>query len=104
MSYSTITIFSDHTDLSQRSTSLAVSVLIHSFALGVLFFGLIYTPRIVNGARSERYTVRQLVLRTPSSRMQRSVRTDMNPDSQDSAAAALSAADALAAYLRATRK
>jgi hypothetical protein len=104
MSYSTITIFSDHTDLSRRSTSLAVSVLIHCFALGVLFFGLIYTPRFISIAQGERYTVRQLVLRTPSSRTQRSVRTDMQPESQSSSAAALSAADAVAAYLRATRK
>jgi hypothetical protein len=104
MSYSTITIFSDHTDLSQRSTSFAVSLLIHSFAFGVLFFGLIYTPRIVNGPESERYIVRQLVLRTPSSKMQRSLGTYMHPDSQGSASAALSAADAIAAYLQATRK
>jgi hypothetical protein len=104
MSYSTITIFSDHTDLSQRSTSFAVSLLIHSFAFGVLFFGLIYTPRIVNDLQSERYTVRQLVLRTPSSRMQRPLGTYMQPDSQDSASAAPSGADAIAAYLQATRK
>ena len=104
MSYSTITIFSDHTDLSQRSTSFAVSVLIHSFALGLLFFGLMYAPRIVNGPQSERYTIRQLVLQTPSSRMQQSSTKDMNPDSQRSTDAAPAAAGAMAAYLQAMRK
>jgi hypothetical protein len=104
MSYSTITIFSDHTDLSQRSTSFAVSALVHSFALGVLFFGLIYTPRIVNGPQGERFTVRQLVLRTPSSNVRQSVNTDINPDGQSSRAAALSTAGAIAAYLKAMRQ
>jgi hypothetical protein len=104
MSHSTITIFSDHTDSSQGSTSLAVSVLIHSFALGLLFFGLMYTPRIVSSAQSERYTVRQLVLRTPSPRMQESSTNDMSPDSQHSSAASAAAADTMAAYLQAMRK
>jgi hypothetical protein len=104
MSHSTITIFSDHTDSSQGSTSLAISVLIHSFAFGLLFFGLMYTPRIVSSAQSERYTIRQLVLRTPSSRMQQSSTNDMSPDSQRSSAASVAAADAMAAYLQAMRK
>jgi len=104
MSHSTITIFSDHTELSQRPTSFAVSVLIHCFALGVLFFGLMYTPRIVSSTQSERYTVRQLVLRTPSPRLRQPSRGDMGPDSQPSSAAAVAAADAMAAYLQAMRR
>ncbi len=104
MSYSTITIFSDHTDVSQRSASFAVSVLIHGFAMGLLFFGLMYAPRIVNGPPSERYAIRQLVLRTPSSRMQQSSTKDMNPDSQRSTDTAPAAAGAMAAYLQAMRR
>ncbi len=104
MSYSAITIFSDHTDLSQRSTSFAVSVLIHCLVLGPLFFGLMYAPRIVNGAQSERYPFRQIALQTPPYRTQQSSRTDTSPDSLRSASAAPSAADTLAAYLQAMRK
>jgi hypothetical protein len=104
MSYSTITIFSDHTDECQRSTSFAVSVLIHGFAMGLLFFGLMYAPRIVNGPPSERYSIRQLVLRTPLSRRQQSSSKDMTPDSQRSTAAAPAAVGALAAYLQEMRR
>jgi hypothetical protein len=101
MAYRTITILSDHTDVSQPSTSLAVSVLIHSFALGLLSFGLMYTPRIVSGTQSERYTVRQLVLRASLSRMQQSSSQDVSQGSTDGTSAA---ADVQAAYLQAMRR
>jgi hypothetical protein len=105
MSYSTITLFSDHTDSSQRSTPFAASILIHSLALALLLFGLMYTPRVVNSAQSERYTVRQLVLQRTSHTVGQFSKRDTSPDSRRSADAALAATeDAMAAYLQETRK
>src|SRR4051812_35104166 len=64
MSYHTITIFSDVSHSSHRPTSFGVSALVHGFAFGLLTFGIMQSPRVVNDVRGERYLVRRLELDT----------------------------------------
>jgi hypothetical protein len=104
-SYSTTTIFSDHADSSQGSTPFAVSILIHGSALGVLCFGLMYTPpRIVNAPESDRYAVRELDLQSPSHSMHDVSAKDTSSDTQRSAAAATAETNTMAAQLQAMRE
>jgi hypothetical protein len=104
-SYNTTTLFSDYIDCSQGSTPFAVSILIHTSALGIMFFGLIYAPpRIVNAPQSDRYSVSELVLQSPSHSRHNVSTTDTSSDTQRSSATATAAeADAAAAQLQAMR-
>ena len=54
----TITLFTESRDISQRPTSFVVSVLFHCMALGLLSFGVMYTPHLDTRAIAKRYTVR----------------------------------------------
>lgn len=99
---STMTIFSDYADSSQGLTPFAVSLLVHSIALGVLLFGLMYEPpRIVETSHGDRYAVRELVLRSPSYSIHNVSANATSPDTQRSTAAG--AAEAMAAQLQAMR-
>jgi hypothetical protein len=104
-SYNTTTIFSDYIDSGQSSTPLAVSILIHTSTLGILFFGLIYAPpRIVSAPQSDRYAVRELVLQSPPHSNHDVSTTDTSSDTQRSSATVTTAeADAAAAQLQAMR-
>lgn len=64
----TITLFSESRDIDQRSTSFVVSVLFHCFALSLLSFGVMYSPRLDTRAIAERYTVRNIDLESPEQR------------------------------------
>jgi hypothetical protein len=68
----TITLFSDRPELSQRPSSFVVSILVHGVALGLLTFGIIYTPPINDRILTERYTVRHLDLHAPEPQKGRS--------------------------------
>jgi hypothetical protein len=99
-----MTIFSDYADSSQGSTPFAVSILIHSFASGVLFFGLMYAPpRIINSLQSDRYAIRELVLQSPSHHLYDVSVKDTNSDTQRTAAATTAEAERMAAQLQAMR-
>ena len=61
----TITLFTESRDVSQGPTSFAVSFLFHLLAIGLLSFGIMYTPRLDTRAAAERFNVRRLDLQTP---------------------------------------
>ena len=68
----TITLFSDRPDMSPRSSSFVVSVLVHGGLMSLLFLGLLYPPKLNNTVITERYDLRHLDLRAPEPRKQRS--------------------------------
>jgi hypothetical protein len=70
----TITLFSQSRDIDQRSTSFAVSVLFHGMALGLLSFGVMYTPHLDTRAIAAHYTVRNIDLETPEQQARRAAR------------------------------
>jgi hypothetical protein len=70
----TITLFSQSRDIDRRSTSFAISVLFHSMALGLLSFGVMYTPRLDTRAIAARYTIRNIDLETPEQQARRAAR------------------------------
>lgn len=102
MSYRTITIFSDEADFSQRPAPVLASILIHGIASGIISFGIMYSPRVVN-ATHEHYSLRHLDLHTPEARMRRPP-GDINQNGQRSVASARSAVDRMAAYLPSPRQ
>jgi hypothetical protein len=60
-----ISLFSERPEVSQRSSSFVVSILAHGGAIGLLIFGIVYTPKIHTRDLAERYTVRHLDLQAP---------------------------------------
>ncbi|MGC1462040.1 MAG: hypothetical protein WA802_07560 [Terracidiphilus sp.] len=73
----TITLFSESRDIGQRSTSFVASVLFHCVALGLLSFGVMYTPRLNTKAIAERYSVRNIDLETPEQQARRAARSNV---------------------------
>lgn len=67
----TITLFSKSQTLSQRSASFVTSILLHSVALGVLSYGIMFSPRIKDRVLAERYSMRHLDLHTNETQMRR---------------------------------
>ena len=74
----TIALFTESRDISQRSTSFAVSVLFHCMAVGLFSFGVMYSPHLDRRAIAERYTVRNIDLETPQQQMRRTARNKVN--------------------------
>ena len=74
----TITLFSQSVDISQGPTSFAASFLFHLLAIGLLSFGIIYTPRLDTRPAAEKFTVRRLDLQTPEEQQQRAARSHVN--------------------------
>ncbi len=70
----TITLFSQSVDISQGPTSFAASFLFHLLAIGLLSFGIIYTPHLDTSAAAKRFNVRRLDLQTPEERQRRADR------------------------------
>ncbi len=73
----TITLFSESRDIGQRSTSFVASVLLHCVAVGLLSFGVMYTPRLNTKAIAERYTVRNIDLETPEQQARRAAHSNV---------------------------
>ena len=71
----TITLFSQSVDVSQGPTSFAASFLFHLLAIGLLSFGIFYTPRLNTRAAAERFNVRRLDLQTPEEQQRRAARS-----------------------------
>lgn len=73
----TITLFTESRDINQRPTSLVVSILFHCLALGLLSFGVMYTPHLDTRAIANRYTVRSIEIETPEHQRQRAARKNV---------------------------
>jgi hypothetical protein len=73
----TITLFAESRDIGQSPTSLAASVLFHCLAIGLLSFGVMYTPHLDTKAIASRYTVRNIELETPEQQRQREARKNI---------------------------
>jgi hypothetical protein len=67
----TITLFTESSDSGQRPTSFVVSIVFHGLAIGLVFFGVMYSPRLDTKAIAEHYQVRRLDLDTPEQQMMR---------------------------------
>ena len=67
----TITLFAESSDLGQKPTSFFASVLFHFLAIGLVFFGVLYSPRLDRRAVAQRYTLRQLDLDMPDEALRR---------------------------------
>ncbi|MGA3134638.1 MAG: hypothetical protein ABSC88_01455 [Terracidiphilus sp.] len=66
----TITLFSERPDLSRRSSSFAVSIVVH-LALCVVVLGILRPPVLNNRVLTARYDMRHLDLNTPNEEMRR---------------------------------
>jgi uncharacterized membrane protein YgcG len=64
MSFYTITLFTEQSDLGPQPTSFAASIVVHSVAAAVIWFGLAYRPAITR-VITEHDTVRELDLHMP---------------------------------------
>jgi hypothetical protein len=71
----TITLFTDNQDTGQRPTSFLVSILFHCVAISLVFFGVMYSPRLDTRVIAERFDVRRLDLDTPEQQMERAARS-----------------------------
>lgn len=67
----TITLFSERQELGQRPTSFVTSILVHGVALGMLSYGIMFSPKIRDRVLAERYSMRQLDLHTNETQMRR---------------------------------
>ena len=70
----TITLFTDNQDTGQRPTSFLVSFLFHCVAISLVFFGVMYTPRLDTRPIAERFDLRRLDLDTPEQQARRAAR------------------------------
>jgi hypothetical protein len=61
-----ISLFSERPDVSHRPSSFLVSLVAHCGALALLWFGIIYTPEFRDTIVTRHYTVRHLVIHTPT--------------------------------------
>lgn len=60
-----ISLFSDGTDVSKRSTSFIFSILLHGAVIGVIVYVALFGPRVRHKAVAERLAVRHLDLNMP---------------------------------------
>ncbi|MGH9604789.1 MAG: hypothetical protein ACRD3N_03715 [Terracidiphilus sp.] len=72
----TLTIFSEQRDEGRSGTSFVVSILVHAAVFGVVSYGLLNSPRIVQ-PKAEHYVVRRLDLRTPKEEMRQAAGTQI---------------------------
>lgn len=61
----TTTLFTDHNDYRRPPTSFAVSFILHTSIIALIFFGVFYTPPIIQRSQLDRFTVRHLELDMP---------------------------------------
>jgi len=85
----TLTLFSEQPDLGPRPTSIAASVLLHTLAIAVAWFSVVYKPPFAR-ISSEHYKVRELDLMMPDEQAQSSVPKIAYPGSNSGARAPLS--------------
>jgi len=71
-SYYTITLFSERPELSRRSSSFVVSILVHGAVIGLISYGLLFQPQVRSRVVTERFTLRQLDMHMPEPLVARS--------------------------------
>ncbi len=69
----TITLFAESSDNGQKPTSFLASILFHCLAIGLVFFGVLYSPRLDRRAIAQRYNMRRLDLAMPDDAIRRSM-------------------------------
>jgi hypothetical protein len=67
----TISLFSERPEVSQKSSSFAVSIVVHAIVIALLGYGLLHPPPLRNFKLEERLTVRNLELHMPEPEKQR---------------------------------
>ncbi len=67
----TISLFSERPDVSQRSSSFLVSMLVHGAVIGLLYAGIRYGPKMNPRVVTERLAMRHLDLNTPETPVRR---------------------------------
>lgn len=70
----TVSLFTEQVQSSQRASSFLVSILIHAAVIGLVFFVLMFAPRINMQVAAERYIVRRVDLDRTESEKQRAAR------------------------------
>jgi hypothetical protein len=66
----TITLFSERPEPGRKSSSFAVSIVVHAAAISLLLYGLMHAPPLKNHIFDERLTVRNLELHLPEPQKQ----------------------------------
>src|ERR1700691_1892111 len=74
----TISLFSNQPDMTRKSSSFVVSILVHGAGMSLLFLGIMYPPQLSNKILAERYELRHLDLQTPEQRMRRSAASEID--------------------------
>src|SRR5512146_789749 len=69
----TITLFAESSDIGQKPTSFLASSLFHCLAIGLVFFGVLYSPRLDRRAIAQHYNMRRLDLAMPDDAIRRSL-------------------------------
>jgi hypothetical protein len=73
----TITLFSERPELVQRPFSFVASILVHGGVIGLVAFGMIYSPRISSRVPNQRYAVRHMDLQAPEPQKRRSAESEI---------------------------
>ena len=73
----TITLFSERPELVQRPFSFVASILVHGGVIGLVAFGMIYSPRISSRVPTQRYAVRHMDLQAPEPQKRRSAESEI---------------------------
>ena len=74
----TITLFAESTDIAQKPTSFLASIFFHCLVIGLVSFGVFYSPRLDRRAIAQRYNLRRLDLSTPADAMPRTAASKVN--------------------------
>jgi hypothetical protein len=92
----TISLFSEQPEVSRKSSSFAVSIVLHAVVVALLVYGLLHPPPLKNYKIEERLTVRNLELHLPQPEKQQtasgSALNSPSPNAQKSAEGAKSEA------------
>jgi hypothetical protein len=79
-SSSSVTLFSEQYEITQKPYSFVFSVLAHILVIGLLFLGINSAPRVKSPKIAEHYDVRHLDLHTLESEMKRAVKIENKAD------------------------
>jgi hypothetical protein len=74
----TITLFAESTDIGQKPTSFLASIFLHCLLIGLVAFGVFYSPRLDRRAIAQRYNLRRLDLAMPDEATPRSAASKVN--------------------------
>jgi hypothetical protein len=75
----TITLFAESTDIGQKPIAFFTSILLHCLTIGLVSFGVLFSPRLDRKAIAERYNLRRLDLAMPDEAMRRTASSKLYP-------------------------